>query len=197
MLPTSDSKKSWIDLGYELFSEEGHEGLQVERLSRILKKNKSGYYHYFGDKDVFLNALMEEHLNRAHSYADQIILIRDFDPEYIQLLIKNKPLIMFQMQLVKYREFKIFSNTAQKVNDIIIPIISPVFGRYLGVPAEEAVKFWVLLRDSFYSRVTLKSFSAEWISAFTAELRNVLYQVSSRGIGFQSDSSNNSEESAK
>ena len=197
MHPYNDSKKSWIELGYELFSEEGHEGLQVERLARILKKNKSGYYHYFGDKDAFLMALMAEHQERAHAYAEQIKLIQDFDPEYIQLMVQNKTAILFQMQLVKNREIKNFIDTALKVNEFIVPVISPVFGKYLGVSAEEASKFWVLLRDSFYSRVTLKSFSAEWISAFTAELRNVLYQVSSRGIGFQSDSSNNSEESAK
>ncbi|WP_147392224.1 TetR/AcrR family transcriptional regulator [Algoriphagus lacus] len=180
MHPTNDSKKSWIELGYELFSEEGHEGLQVERLARILNKNKSGYYHYFGDKDVFLNALMAEHLERAHAYAEQIKLIKDFDPEYIQLMVKNKTTILFQMQLVKNREFRIFIDTALKVNELIVPVISPVFGRYLGVSQEEASKFWGLLRDSFYSRVTLKTFSAEWISAFTAELRNIVSLVGQR-----------------
>ncbi|MBC6366410.1 TetR/AcrR family transcriptional regulator [Algoriphagus sp. AK58] len=180
MHSNNDSKKSWIDLGYELFSQEGHEGLQIDRLSRILKKNKSGYYHYFGDKEVFLTALMEEHLKKVLSYADQIKLIQEFDPEYIQLMVKNKIAIMFQMQLVKNREVRLFWETAQKVNSIIIPVISPVFGRYLGVSAEEAEKLWVLLRDSFYSRVTSKTFSETWISAFTAELRDTLHWVGQR-----------------
>lgn len=174
-----ETRKSWIELGYELFSEEGHEGLQVERLSRILNKNKSGYYHYFGDKDVFLNELMEEHLKRAYAYGEQIKLIQDFDPEYIQLMVQNKNTILFQMQLVKNREVKIFLDTALKVNEHIVPIIFPVFSRYLGVSVEEAGKVWVLLRDSFYSRVTSKTFSEEWISAFTSELRDILARVKS------------------
>lgn len=177
MNPTNDSKKSWIELGYELFSEEGHEGLQVERLARILNKNKSGYYHYFGDRDVFFNALMAEHLERAHAYAEQIKLIKDFDPEYIQLMVKNKVSVLFQMQLIKNREIKQFFETAQQVNEIIVPVMSPVFGRYLGVSPEEAGRFWILLRDSFHSRVTSKTFSEEWISAFTGGLRDTLAHV--------------------
>lgn len=177
MPSNKETRKSWIDLGYKLFSEEGHEGLQVERLSRILGKNKSGFYHYFGEKDAFLMALMAEHLERAHAYSEQLKQIQNFDPEYIQLMVRNKTGILFQMQLIGNREIKLFIETAMKVNELILPVMAPIFGRYLGVSSAEGGKFWVLMRDSFHSRVTSKTFSEEWISAFTADLRDTLARI--------------------
>ena len=43
----------WTEEGYRLFAKEGLDGIQVERLARILSLNKSGFYHYFGDLEGF------------------------------------------------------------------------------------------------------------------------------------------------
>ena len=177
---TGDTRKSWIDLGYELFSEEGHEGLQIERLSRILNKNKSGFYHYFGDRFGYLDELMKEHLKITQEIGKQIRKIRDFDPEYMELMMKYKQTVLFQTQLVKNREIKNFFETAQQVNQVILTNVTPVFAKYLGVREEEAPKYWELLRDSFYSRVTFKTFSPEWIAAFAGELKSLLDQASKK-----------------
>ena len=49
----------WTEAGYKLFAEEGLEGIQVERLARILQLNKSGFYHYFGDLDGYCEELIK------------------------------------------------------------------------------------------------------------------------------------------
>lgn len=120
---------------------------------------------------------MEEHLVRAQKYVDQTKLIVDFDPEYVQILMDNKETVLFQMQLVKNREIKLFGNTVNKVNELLDPQIAPIFGKYLGVSAAEAEKLWVLIKDSFYSKVTIKTYSQEWISAYAAELKGVIHQL--------------------
>mgnify|MGYP006182290595 CR=1 FL=1 len=38
------SLQSWIEEGYSIFSSEGPASIQVERVARNLKKNKSGFY---------------------------------------------------------------------------------------------------------------------------------------------------------
>ncbi|RIW12595.1 TetR/AcrR family transcriptional regulator [Algoriphagus lacus] len=177
------TKKSWIDLGYSLFSEEGHEGLQVERLARILKKNKSGYYHYFGDRFVYMDELLKEHLRILENILFEIQQIREFEPEYMQLMMRYKQTVLFQMQLVKNREVKDFFETAQKFNLAVKQSVAPVFANYLNVPVEEAPKYWEVLRDSFYSRVTFKTFSPEWIGAFARELKDLLENASHRQVG--------------
>jgi hypothetical protein len=40
-----NSIRTWLEAGYDQFADEGLEGLQIERLSRITNLNKSGYYH--------------------------------------------------------------------------------------------------------------------------------------------------------
>jgi AcrR family transcriptional regulator len=47
------NSSAWTEVGYALFAEEGLDGIQVERLARILKLNKSGFYHYFRDLDGY------------------------------------------------------------------------------------------------------------------------------------------------
>ncbi len=73
MVSKTDSFANWLNLGYELFSEEGHEGLQVERLSRILGKNKSGFYHFFGNRETFLESLMKMHLANEKDMITKLV----------------------------------------------------------------------------------------------------------------------------
>ena len=51
----------WIEAGYEIFAHEGPEGVQIEKLARKVGLNKSGFYHYFSDRDVFFTRLLEYH----------------------------------------------------------------------------------------------------------------------------------------
>ncbi|MEM8528697.1 MAG: TetR/AcrR family transcriptional regulator [Bacteroidota bacterium] len=52
------SKKDWIKLGYQQFSENGEAGLNVDKMSRLLKCNKSSFYWHFKTKQSFINDLI-------------------------------------------------------------------------------------------------------------------------------------------
>lgn len=52
------SKTDWIELGYKLFTETGEEGLNVDKMSRILKCNKSSFYWHFKTKQNFVDELL-------------------------------------------------------------------------------------------------------------------------------------------
>ncbi len=53
------TKKDWIKLGYKLFSENGEQGLNVDKMSRILDCNKSSFYWHFKTKKGFINDLIQ------------------------------------------------------------------------------------------------------------------------------------------
>lgn len=55
----------WTEGGYKIFANEGTEGIQVERLARILNLNNSGFYHYFGDLKSFIDELLKLHEKKA------------------------------------------------------------------------------------------------------------------------------------
>lgn len=174
MTSKSDSSRNWLDLGYELFSEEGHEGLQVERLARILGKNKSGFYHFFGDKEMFLQKLMELHLEKEEQLIAAFQKVKEFDVFFIVFVVENKQTVLFQTQLVKNREKKLFQDTFSKVNQSIELAVRPFWTSYLGVSEQIAEKYWGLIRDTFYARVTSKTFNQDWLSNFIVEAKTIL-----------------------
>jgi len=53
------SKEDWIKLGYELFSDSGEVGLNVDKMSRVLMCNKSSFYWNFKPKKDFIKSLIE------------------------------------------------------------------------------------------------------------------------------------------
>lgn len=173
----SESFMTWLELGYELFSEEGHEGLQVERLARILGKNKSSFYHFFGDKDTFLEKLMEMHLKLEEELIAKLLEVNGFNPGFLQLMIENKRVIMFQTHLVKNRGLKLFQDTYTQVNQKVEEAVIPRWSHYIGVSKELATKYWGVIRDSFYARVTSSSFTIEWLSEFAEEAKSILTEA--------------------
>jgi len=80
----------WIEAGYELFAFEGVEGIQIERLARIVDHNKSSFYHYFGDLEGFFADLVKQHVELTDRYNDELKKITTIDPEFIQLLVDFK-----------------------------------------------------------------------------------------------------------
>ncbi|OOG76545.1 TetR/AcrR family transcriptional regulator [Algoriphagus sp. A40] len=168
------SYQIWMDAGYAIFSEEGPSGIQVERLARDLDKNKSGFYHFFGDKEAFFELLMKEHLGRLDLLSYQIRRIKDFDPEYIQFLMENRETVLFQIQLVRHRENPLFAKTMNQFSERATAAVLPVWSSYLGTSVTISGKLWGIIRDTFYSRVTPDNFNFEWMSELSREVKNLI-----------------------
>lgn len=86
----SETKKKWIEIGYDLFANEGPEGVQVERMSRILKLNKSGFYHHFGNMELFSSELVTYHHHMIELYLADAAACKNIDPEYLEVMVKHK-----------------------------------------------------------------------------------------------------------
>lgn len=168
------SYQQWMDTGYAVFSEEGPFGIQIERLARELGKNKSGFYHFFGDRENFIELLMKEHLGRLDLLSYQIRRIKHFDPEYLDFLMANRETVLFQMQLVRNRENPLFGNTMEQFSARVTSAVLPVWSNYLGTSVTVSGKLWGIIRDTFYSRVTSDSFNFEWMSELSKEVKNLI-----------------------
>lgn len=64
------TREQWIKLGYQLFSEAGITGVNVEVMSRKLKCNRSSFYWHFKTKNEFIHHLIEFWKNL---YTDQVL----------------------------------------------------------------------------------------------------------------------------
>src|SRR4051794_38203997 len=96
-------EQPWIEAGYEIFSLAGPEALKIERLSRMVGKSKSSFYHHFADMEIFQEKLLEWHLKCAHQIAAKGKLCKTFIPDYVNVLVEVKQDLLFNRQLRIHR----------------------------------------------------------------------------------------------
>lgn len=179
-LSPKKSKQKWIETGYELFCEEGHEGIQIERLSRITGLNKSGFYHYFGDFNRFFEALMKDHIRKVDLMAEILPALESYDPDFLNLIVANKSTFCFHIQLVRNRRIKLFLETHNIVNSKIDQKARMLFGKELGLTEEAAARYHDIVRDLFFTRADFKNLTYEFLHALLTEVK-VTAQLINKG----------------
>ena len=182
----SNSKNKWIETGYELFAIDGPEGIQVERLARILKLNKSGFYHYFGDRDIFFSMLIDHHRQVNDSFADEISQLDSFDPDFLKLVIKYKTAVLFQGQLRKNHNNPLFIETFLKVKKLNEKVMIPLWTSHLKIKdnLQLTTDLWDIFRDVFFIRISNANFNYESVKTVVYEFTKVVdvlmsYEISS------------------
>lgn len=172
----TNSRDHWLNAGYELFAEEGPQGIQVERLARILDLNKSGFYHYFGEIENFLEAWMDIHHRHAVALRDEMNRVQQVDPEFIQALVNFKTSIMFHYQLVRNKHVKLLKDTYEHVNELIDPVNVRLFADFIGFKdrATFAAKYYGQVRDMFYIQINRERMNFDFIRKFLYEARDVI-----------------------
>ena len=100
------TKEDWINLGYELFSEQGVSGIIVEKMAKTLKVNKSSFYWHFKTKKDFIEQLI---LFWIKNETEQIISLTDSKKPGLQkfktliaLIYKQDLFLDFTFYLKRY-----------------------------------------------------------------------------------------------
>lgn len=177
------NKEKWIESGFELFAREGHEGIQVERLARILDLNKSGFYHYFGSMDNYFEVLMR-HL---HMQSDIIVAetkaAQQFDPDFLNVMTKNSIAIMATMQLVSNRNVPLFTETFREVTHKIDQALLPLWVEHIGVASDShlALRYFEMIRDMFFSRITFDTLHYEYLHNMATEAKTIIRDLNKNG----------------
>lgn len=52
-------KEDWIKLGYKRFADQGVSGINVEKMAKALKVNKSSFYWHFKTRKDFIEQLVD------------------------------------------------------------------------------------------------------------------------------------------
>lgn len=100
MSKSVDNKQRWILAGYELFGDIGPSALNVEKLSNILGLNRSSFYHYFGDMEVFESRLLAYHVERYEHFYQLMKDYDKFEQLFSQEIMQHKSELAFQRQLM-------------------------------------------------------------------------------------------------
>ena len=182
----------WTEQGYSLFAEEGLDGIQVERLARILQLNKSGFYHYFGDMDVYCSELLRLHEKKVDNYFHEIRRIHTIDPEYFQVVAREKVIMMFHVQLLRCKNKPAFYKVAEMLDQKEGEILSDLWNEYLGFNgnADLTLRYFDIVRDKFYTRVSLQNLTYEFVRDLLTEAKMLVQQMTERDVTLHAGGTN-------
>ena len=100
------TKIDWIKLGYKLFSENGEQGLNVDKMSRKLKCNKSSFYWHFKTKKAFIDELIQHWVVTDTTKIKAIVTWEDAPKDrllkLIEIAFKKDANLDFIFYLKKY-----------------------------------------------------------------------------------------------
>ncbi|MBN2892220.1 MAG: TetR/AcrR family transcriptional regulator [Bacteroidales bacterium] len=103
-------KEEWINLGYELFAEQGDSGIVVEKMAKKLKVNKSSFYWYFKTKENFIKELIMFYINkettRIIDLTNSLQVGLEKFKTFIALIYKQDPYFDFVFYLKRYARKK-------------------------------------------------------------------------------------------
>jgi len=171
-----NSQTLWIEAGFQLLLREGHEGIQIERLARILKKNKSGFYHYFGTLDNYFKELMRYHSQLANKLIEDTVAAKDFDPGFLNVMVTHKDAVMGHMQLIRNRHIELFAATFTETSAKIDEALLPLWVRHIEATEqpEAALRYFEMIRDMFFSRISFDSFHYDYLHTIATEAKTII-----------------------
>lgn len=158
----------WIKEGYIVFSELGEKGLNIEKLAGIVGKSKSSFYHYFVDLNLFIDALLQHHLNKVGIIAEKEKNATCINPDLIDILIEHKIDLFFNRQLrinsdnLKYRE--IVSESNRIIGNHFVNLLQTE--KHFTINESQAQAVYDLALNNFYLSINQSTFDAEWLSKY-------------------------------
>lgn len=168
----SPIKEPWIQIGYELFAFEGPQALKVEVISKKVGKNKSSFYHLFGEMELFINALLAYHLERVLMIAKEERAAKSIDPELIHVLLKFKVDMLFSKQLRINRAIPKYKACFEKANQLIGDAFIGVWANDLDLKDRTiiATNLYEFALENFYLQITEENLNYDWLSQYFRQL---------------------------
>ena len=169
----------WTEEGYKLFAEEGLDGLQVERLARILGLNKSGFYYYFADLEGYCTELLSLHQSKISEFLRDVRQIKTFDPEYLQLLMKHATTVMFQVQLTRHKSRPAFYEASEIVDQRVNLAVRALWSEYMDDPGHSdlSIRYYYIIRDMIYTRISFRKLEYDFLRSMVSEARALFIEI--------------------
>lgn len=151
MSPPEKTRQLWLEKGYEHFALYGPENLSINKISKETGSPRACFYHYFGDIDVFIEELLNRHLQICQQF--NIIgkrTCKNYIPD-LYILLEQYPIpLKFNKQLFINRSNPIYNYLFIKVyNDSSKIFILNLFAKQFGLKDNmETFKLWVTVGES-------------------------------------------------
>lgn len=172
-----EHKKAWIKTGYELFALSGPGALKVETISKKMGISKSSFYHHFSDMSLFIEQLLELHLEQAQIMAAKEQNSRNIDPELIVVLLEHKMDLLFSRQLRIHRHEQPFYDALTKSNRTVGNAFVYLWARELNLKLNpgQLEAFFELALENFFLQITYENLHYDWLSGYFTNLKRIAH----------------------
>jgi AcrR family transcriptional regulator len=171
---TSKNKK-WVEAGYRLLATDKLDGINIEKLAKTLKANKSGFYHHFGTREKYFTQLVTHHIDRAQNIATQMQECKTIDPDLLRLIVKEKNFFLVEAQLLlKGKSLKAKVDTSQ-AGRIIADELVALWRRH-NEPVNDlkgALATVDLIRHYFYVRIDGRKINYPFLYQLLKEIKRM------------------------
>jgi len=166
----SQKKQAWIKEGYQMVANTGFTTINIKSIAFALKRSKSSFYHYFGDKAIFESELLQYHLDRVEAFSQAVTKCKSIRPDYLHLLLEYKTDFLFHKQLRLNRDNPTHKKCFEKA-----------FGIYSIAALDLWVDFFGLPQNRFFVQTFLhfENYTFSWLDNYVEELYNMLKQLKS------------------
>jgi AcrR family transcriptional regulator len=167
--------EKWIKAGYQLLATDEIDGINIEKLAKALKANKSGFYHYFGTREEYFKHLVKHHIDRAQVVAKEIQHCERLDPDLLMVVVKEKNFFLVEAQLLlKGKPLKAKFDTTE-AGRIIADEVVALWRRY-NEPINDlkgALATVDLIRLYFYARIDAQNISYKFLHELLEEIKGL------------------------
>jgi len=172
---TTKNKEIWIKTGYEIFAVNGHNGLKIEPLAKKVGKSKSSFYHHFADLELFIDFLLEHHIEQSCIIAHKEQNAKNINPELIDILIVHQTDLLFNRQLRIHQNIKLFSDTLLQSNKIIGDAFVKIWIKDLNIQftTKQIDALFTLALENFFLQINTDHLTYEWLSEYFTNLKNI------------------------
>lgn len=162
----------WIKKAYPIFAYHGPKGIKIERLSNEVGKSKSSFYHHFAELPLFIDTLLEYHMDQVKVIADKESECTTLE-ELISVLIEHKIDLLFNRQLRVHRENDGYRACFLQTNQIIGEAISDLWSEVLELKENIGLAQLVLKLslENFFLQVTHETLNHSWLNNYFNELK--------------------------
>jgi len=181
-MAVSETSQKWIEAGYEIFAVNGPKDFKVEKLAGAIGLNKSGFYHYFYDREMFFMELMKHHCRIGEQFAGEVANLKNFDPDYFNLLLKYKTGLFVQMHLRRNMNNQVFRDGYEKVQKLNDLKQIPLWAKYLGIPGnhELAAELMEIARDMVYTRLSIEMVNLDVLTVMFGGIKRIVEKLTSK-----------------
>lgn len=171
----TEKGKIWIIKGYETFAFFGAIGLKVEQLAKDVGISKSSFYHHFSDLDIFIEELLQHHLEMSTVISQKEKLAKTINPELINILLEHKTDLLFNRQLRINSNKSNYKDTLLKSNYIVGNDFIKLWllDTNLNILQNQAEGLFELALENFFLQINSDNLNKTWLENYFENLKRI------------------------